>query len=70
MITVDARGFSCPQPAFMTKQALNKEKQGKIEILVDNPTSRGNVIRTAEMAGWKVIEDEQKDDTYRVVVEK
>ena len=51
--TVDARGLSCPQPVVETKRALDKMTDGKVEVLVDTVTSRENVLRFAENAGWK-----------------
>lgn len=55
--TVDARGFSCPQPVIMTRQALEKG-QFPIEVLVETATSRENVRRLAEKAGCKVQVEE------------
>jgi TusA-related sulfurtransferase len=59
--TVDARGYSCPQPVMMTRQAL---KAGKfpVEVLVETVTSRENVRRAAESAGCKVEVAEQDDE--------
>jgi TusA-related sulfurtransferase len=50
---VDARGLSCPQPVILTRQAM-EEGQFPIEVLVDTVTSRENVRRAAERAGFKV----------------
>ena len=50
---VDARGLSCPQPVIETKRVLDKMSSGSVEILVDTVTSRENVIRFAQHAGWK-----------------
>lgn len=50
---VDARGLSCPQPVIETKRALDKLGAGLVEVLVDTVTSRENVIRFAQHAGWK-----------------
>ena len=52
-ITVDARGLSCPQPVIETKRVLDKHSSGVVEILVDTVTSRENVMRFAQNAGWK-----------------
>lgn len=53
-ITVDARGRSCPEPVLMTKRAAEKAGAGTMEVLVDTATSKENVTRYAEGAGWKV----------------
>jgi len=57
---VDCRGLSCPQPVVQTKQALDESDD--ITIIVDNPTSRSNVVRFAESQGCKVTVDESKED--------
>lgn len=56
---VDARGLSCPQPAFMTKKALDAAGEGCVRVLVDNATSRDNVNRLVSNAGWRVTVEEQ-----------
>jgi len=64
--TVDARGLSCPQPVIMSRQAL--EKGGfPIEVLVETVTSRENVRRMAEKAGFKV-RVEQMGDEFKLTI--
>ena len=53
MERVDARGLSCPEPVILTRRAIQKGAN-EIEVLVDNVTSRENVTRSAEHAGYKV----------------
>lgn len=53
-MTLDARGLSCPQPVLETKRAIEKVKDGTLIVLVDTATSRENVKRFAENAGWQV----------------
>lgn len=67
--TVDARGLSCPQPVIETKKVLDKMKAGTVQILVDTVTSRENVMRFADHAGWKTAWAE-KDGGYTVTAEK
>lgn len=67
--TLDARGLSCPQPAFLTKQKLGELKNGTLEVLLDSTTSRDNVSRIAHNAGWK-IEEEQNAGVFRLVLTK
>jgi len=50
---VDARGFSCPQPVIMTRNAI-KEGMFPIEVLVETVTSRENVRRASEKLGCTV----------------
>jgi selenium metabolism protein YedF len=43
---VDARGKTCPEPLIMTKKALKDLALGqKMQVLVDNETSKNNVSR-------------------------
>ena len=42
-IIVDARGLSCPEPVVRTKKALLEN--AAFTVLVDNETSKENVIR-------------------------
>ncbi|HPX03103.1 MAG TPA: sulfurtransferase TusA family protein [Synergistaceae bacterium] len=67
--TVDARGFSCPQPVVMTKKVLDKLSGGRVEVLVDTVTSRENVLRFGRNAGWKG-DFEETENGFKVVLEK
>lgn len=66
---VDARGLSCPQPVLETKRVVDGMAAGEIDVLVDTVTSRENVIRFAENAGWSAI-PEPEGDYYRVSLKK
>lgn len=68
--TIDARGLSCPEPALLTRQALQKLTKGAMEVLVDTNTARENVSRIAENLGWAVTVEEQPASNYRIVVKK
>ena len=68
--TVDARGLSCPQPAMLARQALQKTDKGTIEVLVDSSTARENVSRLAKNSGWNVTVENQPDGSYRIVLKK
>ena len=68
--TVDARGLSCPQPAMLTRQAMQKLDRGTLEVLVDFGTARENVSRLAKNAGWAVTMEEQPDGGCRIVLKK
>lgn len=67
--TVDARGYSCPQPVVMTKRTLDKLTSGRVEVLVDTVTSRENVLRFGGNAGWQGTFEETKDG-FKVVLTK
>ena len=64
--TVDARGFSCPQPVIMTRDAI-KAGQFPIEVLVETGTSRENVRRAAEKVGCQV-EIEEIGDEFKLTI--
>jgi tRNA 2-thiouridine synthesizing protein A len=57
---VDARGLSCPEPTIRTRQAM-KQGQFPIQVLVDTGTSRDNVTRMAQSAGYQVTIEDQGD---------
>jgi len=67
---VDARGLSCPQPALLARQALQKLSKGTLEVIVDNSTARENVSRTAQNLGWEVNVNEHSEEEIHLVVKK
>ena len=67
---VDARGLSCPQPAMLTRQALQEMNKGIFEVIVDTNTSRENVSRIASNLGWQVSVEEQPEGSFRLVMKK
>ncbi len=68
--TIDARGLSCPQPAMLTRQAIEKQAKGTVELLVDSSTARENVSRLARNSGWGVTIEEQPGGSYRIILKK
>ena len=68
--TADARGLSCPQPAMLTRQAIQKLDHGTLEVLVDSGTAQENVSRLAKNAGWDVTMEEQTEGGCRIVLKK
>jgi tRNA 2-thiouridine synthesizing protein A len=68
--TVDARGFSCPQPVLMTLDEIKKADQGEILILVDTDTSKENVSRAATSQGWQMKEVLEEGGGYRITISK
>jgi TusA-related sulfurtransferase len=67
---IDARGLSCPTPIFKTQEKIWEMKSGVIEVLVDDPTAKQNVARTAEREGWKVDIKEMGDDEFLLTLTK
>jgi selenium metabolism protein YedF len=58
---VDARGKLCPQPLIMTRKALKELATGQcLRILVDNETSKENVVRFLTDNGFASLVREDK----------
>ena len=68
MKTVDARGLSCPEPVIMIRKAM-MSKGNHYVMIVDNPTSRENVMRYAEHHGYRVTITEAGGE-YTLSMEK
>ena len=68
--TVDARGFSCPQPVLLTLDEIKKVKNGDIVVLVDTDTSNENVSRAAASQGWQIKDVQGEGDGYRISISK
>lgn len=67
MNQLDARGYSCPEPVLMTKNAL---KNGTpLVVLVDNETPLQNVRRFATNNGYQVTWKEVGED-YELTITK
>jgi TusA-related sulfurtransferase len=69
-ITVDARGFSCPQPVLMTLDGIKKANKGELVILVDTDTSKENVSRAATSQGWQVKDVLEEGGGYLITISK
>ena len=68
MNTLDARGLSCPEPVIMIRKAM-MSKESQYTMIVDNPTSKENVMRYAEHQGYSVI-IEERDSEYTLLMQK
>jgi len=69
-ITIDARGFSCPQPVLMFMEAVKSGNEKEIIVLVDTDTSKENVSRAAENKNYTVRDIQQQGDEYRINIVK
>jgi selenium metabolism protein YedF len=68
--TVDARNMSCPQPLVKAKKALEGMKAGeRLRILINNKTSRDNLIRFLSGNGMSPSLSEEGGE-YSIEVEK
>ena len=61
MKLLDARGLSCPEPVIMIRKAM-MSKENQYEMVVDNPTSKENVMRYAEHQGYQVMIEENSGE--------
>lgn len=68
--TVDARGFSCPQPVLMTLDKIKEIKQGEITVMVDTDASKENVSRAAKSQGWEVADIRENEGGYQLTLKK
>lgn len=68
MKQINTRGFSCPQPVIMAKNAL-ADKPAEIEILIDNGAPKTNVTRFVKNAGYKV-ELKEDNEGYVLIARK
>ncbi|MCD4677495.1 MAG: sulfurtransferase TusA family protein [Desulfobacula sp.] len=69
-ITIDARGFSCPQPVLMFMEAVTSGSESKIIVLVDTDASKENVSRAAQSKKYRVMDIRQQGDEYEITIVK
>ncbi len=67
--SVDARGLSCPQPALLTRAALQKTGGSEVVVLVDAMSQVHNCTRAAELLGWQTSVAE-KDGTFTLTLRR
>jgi len=65
MITLDARGISCPEPLLMLKNALKTDN--KLIFLVDSKNAFTNCEDYARKQGF-TVETEQENDVYKMQI--
>ena len=65
MITLDARGISCPEPQLMLKNALKMQSQ--LTLLVDSKAALNNCESFAKKQGHDV-DIEKEGDTFKLLV--
>jgi selenium metabolism protein YedF len=70
LVTIDARGLACPQPVLETKKALEKGGPGPLTVLVDNTTSKENVMRFARNQGCEVKIQESEPEQFQITILK
>lgn len=65
---VDARGLSCPQPVVLTQKALAELGAGTLEVLVDNPVARENVLRLARHGNCRTTVSQAGEDYLITII--
>lgn len=63
MKIVDARGKVCPQPVIMTKKEADAG-ENEITVIVDNETSRENVLKFGSKLNYKTSVEEKDEGIY------
>jgi len=63
MKIVDARGKTCPQPVIMTKREADAG-ENEITVIVDNETSKENVLKFGSKLDYKTNVVEKSDGIY------
>ena len=63
---IDARGLACPQPVILTRKALTEGGFELLEVVVNNASSKENVVRFATHAGCIVESVDQSGTESRI----
>jgi len=67
-VTLDCRGLTCPQPVIKTKESLEQGNL-RLEVIVDNEASKGNVTRFARSRGCEIVLRELGDGCYKLLLQ-
>ncbi len=67
---IDCQGLACPQPVIKTKEALEEITEGELIVLVDNDSSRANVLRFAEGQGHQAEVTEKAPGIWAIRIIK
>lgn len=65
---IDARGYLCPTPVMMTKEAL-EGRPDTLEVLVDARAAVENITRFARSQGYSITETPEGPD-YKLTLKK
>ncbi len=68
MITVDVRGLGCPVPVIRTKEAMEKNPDRTINVLLDSDAAKENVSRMARSKKYAVKIEQGDDEEYKLVL--
>ena len=71
METLSVMDKVCPMPVLMVKRKLNQMESGKLlEIIGNFLPAKDNIQRAVKSLGHKVVEVNEGQGTYRLVVKK
>ncbi|HNQ19309.1 MAG TPA: sulfurtransferase TusA family protein [Smithellaceae bacterium] len=68
MITVDVRGLGCPVPVIRTKEAMEKNPDQTINVLLDSEAAKENVSRMAQSKKYAMKIEQGEDEEYKLVL--
>lgn len=68
MTTIDARGYSCPEPVLMTKNSLQQDTE-QVLVLTDTEVSKENVSRFLRDRGY-TVEATEKEDHFEILAKR
>lgn len=66
---IDTRGFGCPTPVLMVREALQRDAPASLEVLTDARVAVENVTRLAISMGYRVAEASDGPD-FRLTLTK
>jgi len=71
MIKIDVIGKDCPIPLNEFRKALRKAPAGEIiEIVGTHELSKGEIALAAEETGQEILEIDEKEGVWKIVVRK
>jgi selenium metabolism protein YedF len=65
---IDARGLACPQPVILTRNALSEGGFDLLEVLVDDASSKDNVVRFATYIHCTVEQVLEEGACFRILI--
>jgi len=70
ILTIDARGLTCPQPVLETKRVLDEASPSVLRVLVQGYSSRENVSRFARNQGCEVEVQEKGKEEFEITLRR
>lgn len=68
---LDLRGEVCPMPVLKTRKKLEQmQKADVLEVMVDYPAAKENILRTVQQMGEEVIEVKEADHIFHILIRK